>query len=55
MILSRNMSKMVNQDIDISVGLYAPVEKDCTSGFVIEVFDVSDKVGADVLLLHGCP
>ena len=22
---------------------------------VIEVFDDSDKVGADVLLLHGCP
>ena len=25
------------------------------SGLVIEVFDVSDKVGADVVLLHGCP
>ena len=26
-----------------------------TSGLVIEVFDDSDKVGADVVLLHGCP
>ena len=26
-----------------------------TSGPVIEVFDDSDKVGADVVLLHGCP
>ena len=25
------------------------------SGLVIEVFDDLDKVGADVLLLHGCP
>ena len=33
---------------------YAAVEEDCTSGLVIEVFDDSDKVGADVLL-HGCP
>ena len=24
-------------------------------GLVIEVFDDSDKVGADVVLLHGCP
>ena len=34
---------------------YAAVEKDCTSGIVIEVFDDLDKVGADVVLLHGCP
>ena len=34
---------------------YAADEEDCTSGFVIEVFDDSDKVGADVVLLHGCP
>ena len=26
-----------------------------TSGLVIEVFNDSDKVGADVVLLHGCP
>ena len=34
---------------------YATVEEDCTSGLVIEVFDDSDKVGADVVLLHGGP
>ena len=33
---------------------YAAVEDDCTSGLVIEVFDVSDKVDANVVLLHGC-
>ena len=33
---------------------YATVEEDCTSGSVIEVFDDSDKVEADVLL-HGSP
>ena len=49
--------------LDIPVGLnccsepvsYATLEEDCTSGLVIEVFDESDKVGADVVLLHGCP
>ena len=30
---------------------YAAVEEDCTSGLVIEVFDDSNKVGADA----GCP
>ena len=25
------------------------------SGLIIEFFDDSDKVGADVVLLHGCP
>ena len=35
--------------------LHVPVEEDCTGGLVIEVFDDSDKVGADVVLLHGCP
>ena len=34
---------------------YASVEEDGTSGLVTEVFDDSDRVGADVLLLHGCP
>ena len=33
---------------------YAAVEEDCVSGLVMEVFDDSDKVGADVVLLHGC-
>ena len=51
--------------VDIPVGLqllfgtgpvsYTAVEKDCTSGLVLEVFDHSDKVGADIVLLHGCP
>ena len=34
---------------------YAAVEEDGTSGLVTEVFDDLDKVGADVVLLHGCP
>ena len=33
---------------------YAAVEGDCTGGLVIEVFDDCDKVGTDVVLLHGC-
>ena len=31
------------------------MEEDCTSGHVIEVSVDLDKVGADVVLLHGCP
>ena len=31
------------------------VEEDGTSGLVIEVFDGSDKVGADLILHQGCP
>ena len=34
---------------------YAAVEEDGTSGLVKEVFDDLDKVGADVVLLRGCP
>ena len=34
---------------------YAAIEEDSTSGLVTEIFDDSDKVGADVVLLHGCP
>ena len=34
---------------------YAAVEEDGTSGLVIEVFDDLDKVGADGILLYGCP
>ena len=34
---------------------YAAVEEDGTSGLAIQVFDDLDKVGADVVLLHGCP
>ena len=33
---------------------YAAVEEDGTSGLVMEVFDDSDTIGADVVLLHGC-
>ena len=33
----------------------AAVEEDGTSGLVVEVFDGSDRVGAEVVLLHGCP
>ena len=48
--------------IEIPIGLQllfgisnAAVEEDCTSGLAISIFDDSDKVGADVVLLHGCP
>ena len=34
---------------------YAAVEEYCTSGLVIEVFNDSDKVGVDIVLLCGCP
>ena len=34
---------------------YAATEEDCTGGLVTEVFDDLDKVGTDVILLHGCP
>ena len=34
---------------------YAAVEEDGTSGLAIEVFDDSDKAGADVVLFRGCP
>ena len=33
----------------------AVFEEDCTSGLVIELIDISDKVGIDVVLLLGCP
>ena len=33
----------------------AAVEEDCTGDLVIEVFDDSDKICADVVLLYGCP
>ena len=34
---------------------HAAVEEASTSSLVTEVFDDSEKVGADVVLLHGCP
>ena len=48
---------------DIPVGLQllfgsnpiCGVEDDCTSDLVIEVFDDSNKVGADLVLFYGCP
>ena len=62
MTLSRNTLKRVGESTHPCWTLnrcsepvsYAAVEKDCTSGLVIEVFDDSDKVGSDVVLLHGC-
>ena len=33
---------------------YVDVEEACISGLVTEVFDDTNKVGADVVLLHGC-
>ena len=34
---------------------YAVVEEDCAGGLIIEVFDDSDRVSTDVVLLHDCP
>ena len=34
---------------------YAAVQEDGTNGLVTAVFGDSDKVGADVVLLHACP
>ena len=34
---------------------HAAVKQNCTSGLVIEIFDDSDKVCADFVLLPGCP
>ena len=63
MILSRNMLQRVGESrhpcrTPTVVRNQSPmpvVEKDGTSGLVIEVFDDSDKVGADVVLLYACP
>ena len=33
---------------------YAAFEEDGASGLVIEAFEDSERVGADVVLLHGC-
>ena len=50
--------------VDIPVGLpnccsepvsYVAVKENSNGGLVIEAFDDSDEVGADVVLLHGCP
>ena len=64
MILSRNLLKRVgenkhsywtptvvrNQSPTLLLKRTAPV-----SGLVIKVVNDSDKVGADLVLLHGCP
>ena len=55
MILSRNMLKRVGESRHPCRTPTASFNEDCTSGLVIEVFDDSDKVGADVVLLNGCP
>ena len=55
MILSRNMLKRVGEKRHPCrpppVISYAAVEEDCTGALIMEVFDDSDKVGTDVLLL----
>ena len=62
MILSRNKLKRVGESRDLcwtrTVVLnqyHNVVEKDCTGGLVIKVFDYTDRVGAVVVRLHGCP
>ena len=45
----------VGRQLLLGTSLYAAVEEDGTSSLVIEVFDDSDTVCADVVLLHGCP
>ena len=54
MSLSRHMLKRVGESRHPCRTATA-VEEDCTGGFIIEVFDDSDMVGADVVLLHDCP
>ena len=44
---------MLNSNCCLEPVSYAAVEEDGTGGLVIEVFDDLDKVGADVVLLHG--
>ena len=63
MILSRNMLKRVGESrhpcqtptVVRHQSLMLLFKRTAASGLVIEVFDDSDKVGADVVLLHGCP
>ena len=63
MILSRNMLKWVGENRHpcrtpnccSEPVSYAAVEEDGTSGLVIVVFDDSDKVCIDFVLLRGCP
>ena len=59
MTLSRNILKSVGESRHPSqtptIVQNQSVGEDCSSGLVIEVFDDSDMVGADFVLLHGCP
>ena len=61
MILTRNMLKRMDESRHpcrtptVVRNQYAAVEEDCNGGLIVEAFDDSDKVGADVILLHGCP
>ena len=48
------MSARRQRQMCIRDSFYAAVEEDCTNGLVTEVFDDLGKVGADVILLHGC-
>ena len=49
------MTPLLDSNCCLEPVSYAAVEEDSTSGLVIEVFEDSDKISADVLLLHGCP
>ena len=53
--MGQQMTSLSDSNCCSEPASYAAVEEDCTSGLVIEVFDDSDKVGADGVLLHGCP
>ena len=48
------MTFLSNSNCCLEPVSYAAVEEDGTSALVVEVFDDSNKVGADVRL-HGCP
>ena len=49
------MTFLSNSNCCLEPVSYAAVGEDGTSGLVIEVFDDSDKVVADVVCLYGCP
>ena len=62
MILSKNMLRRVGQSrhscrtptvVRNQSAILLLQRTDCSSGLVIEVSDDSNKVGADVVLLHG--
>ena len=64
MILSRNMLKRVGESrhpcrtptvVRNQFPMLLLKSTALTSGLAIEVFDDLNKVGADVVLLHGCP